>query len=136
MITVVVDPDGTRDLGLAALILAPTGVTYSSQVGGLAIQQRFAEGYLVPIGRQEDAEPFVRLFAEAFGGNPPTSGLDWGDRWLGELESLVQSVSVWSAREGWTPLEVDQERLAELTEGWIPIQSFLGPGLLLFKNSD
>jgi Family of unknown function (DUF6210) len=136
MITVVLDPDGTRDVGLTALILAPTGVTYSSQVGGFATQQRFAEGYLVPIGCQEDAMPFVRLFAEAFGGNPPPSGLDWGDRWLGELESLVQSASLWSAREGWKPLKLDRERLAELTEGWIPVQSSLGPGLLLFKNSD
>ena len=66
----------------------------------------------------------------------PLPGLDWGNRWLDELESLVRAASLWSTREGWTPLRLDRERLAELTEGWVPIGSSLGPGQLLLKNSD
>jgi Family of unknown function (DUF6210) len=149
------DPDGSLDaagaFGLLALIPAPTGVVYAHQCAGHRTVVREAEGFLIPVGGLGAADafvgagPLVAFFARAFRGNPPDPQRPqdgtWSEAHLRELTALVGAIPCWltpRAIEGSRRLflELDTDRLAELTGGWIPVLTPHGPGVLLFPNSD
>ena len=123
------------------VVHAATGVTYLHQAGGVECQQRKVEGYLVPVGDEQDATPFRDLFAVKFRGNPPPLAHNaWADDAISELASLVARVPFWLSQPDGTSerttLEIDRNHLDDLTEAWVPVITAQGRGVLLFKNSD
>jgi hypothetical protein len=146
-----VDPDGTQEFGSLVIVVAPTCVVYAHQCGGLACELRELEGFAVPVGGPSAARPLRTFFHQTFHGNPPVPGHNttarlgpwWTDAQIGELQALVEQIAFWKtyAPESGTDdertfLKLDLERLEELTEAWIPVQTAYGSGVLIFANSD
>jgi len=133
------NPDGIRDFGLLLLVETSHGVRYEHQVAGYACDQRVARGFLIPLGPPAFADPLVEFFARSFRGNPPLSGwLAWAQDQRDTCADLVSKVQVLDQRaaEKWVRLAVDYSRGGAVTEGWIPVLTPYGPGVLLFRNSD
>jgi hypothetical protein len=137
------DPDGTQEFGVYVVVLAPTGVMYAHQCAGYLNDLCEAEGFLVPLGGTQAAQKLESFFRR-FKGNPPRghSGSAWESRDLQELATIVSEIVFWrTVRDGDGTderlfLEVDYERVADLTEGWIPVKTPYGRGIVLHKNSD
>jgi hypothetical protein len=59
---------------------------------------------------------------------------------LSVLRQLLGKIHVWrtdaDGRDEKGILELDANRLSELTEGWIPVRSPFGPAILCFRNCD
>jgi hypothetical protein len=142
ILTVVIDPDGTQDLGLYVLVSAPTGIVYEIQCAGTRLEQRRQEGYLVPVGDARAAIPFRDFFARSFRGNPPpAAGSTWTRELLDELSTLVREVPFWvrsaDGSDSKVGLELDRPSgIDAITEAWVPVMTPVGNGILLFKNSD
>jgi Family of unknown function (DUF6210) len=143
------DPDGTWTPDwMMVVVAAPTGVFYEQQCAGVATQRRELEGFLVPIGgfklRPEagriDPDEFTAVFHDR-------RACVWGeardrlpaDR-LVQLRELVGSVPFWAYGDGGeevrAPLELDESRLAELAEAWVPVRTANGAGVLVWNNCD
>jgi hypothetical protein len=133
---VFIDPD--RSLSTLAVVAeAPTGVLYGARCAGLASAVRWTEGYLVPLGMFGDATAQLRASFHvahdcAYGCVPDTqrevnpanmSGLP-----LDRLEPLRLAVqSIWH-------VELDENRLWELVESWVPVFLRGAPGILVWPN--
>ncbi|MFF4568960.1 DUF6210 family protein [Streptomyces sp. NPDC001410] len=134
------DPDGSgTDQGWAFLIVAAkTGVVYEVQGGGVGCVQYAQEGYLIPLfGRGLDEE-----LKEIFVGELKGQGarqLDWPVELLDRLRGAVAFHVYGSANRDDlfpTPLALDETRLAEVDEAWVPVVTPDGPGVLVWENSD
>ncbi|HEX8033201.1 MAG TPA: DUF6210 family protein [Ktedonobacterales bacterium] len=147
------DPDGTQtqEFGALVVVAVPTGVIYAHQCAGLATEERELEGFAVPIGGPSAARPLRTFFDQTFHGNPPVPGNTrntmlgprWTDAQLEELQALVEQIPFWKTyspdsgmEDDRAFLKLDLERLEELTEAWIPVQTAYGRGVLIFANSD
>ncbi len=128
--------------GVALIIAAPTGVTYSNQVGGHACLQPTYEGALLPVNPDRDPDG-------------PRSDLETA---LGEAllnqgfldDALADAVDAILARFYATAgLTVDRTRLRESTEAWVHVIAReaeggaygesrypAGRGVLTWLNSD
>lgn len=138
---VAIDPDGTQDWGLFVILDARTSTMYEVQCGGPSTLQRSAEGLLVPVGDAIAARPLREFFADAFRGNPPPAGgSEWSEAQLDEVAGIVGRVPYWSRRDDGSDrrsmLKLNRERVSEMTEAWIPVETSDGAGILIFKNSD
>ncbi|MFC5751060.1 DUF6210 family protein [Actinomadura rugatobispora] len=142
------DPDGTLGDWLAVVVRAATGVVYEQEYGGTARRQGAVEGYLVQVGTRdpgtgrESLRELRALFRRetagggAFGDPPgrPSAAYE-------RLCSAVASVNFWAsspvpdgeARR--SPLAVDEERLRELDDAWVPVRTPDGPGVLLWNGA-
>lgn len=137
--TIFLDPDGTRDFGLLLVVETSQGVRYEHEVAGHACEERVVQGFVIPLGPTSAADPLIDFFARTFRGNPPPGGWPaWAQDQRDFCADLVSKVQVWDEREAdkWVPLAVDSSRGSEVTEGWIPVLTSYGPGVLLFRNSD
>ncbi|MFD5463770.1 DUF6210 family protein [Kitasatospora sp. NPDC127059] len=137
---VFLDPvsSGTGLGWMFVIVAAPTGVVYQNQGGGLRCAQYEQEGYLIPLlGRRLDDELraiFVRELKKQ-----GSSGLDWPADLLDRLRAAVGfSVSSSDNRDDAlpTPLVLDESRLAQADEAWVPVLTPDGPGILVWENSD
>jgi hypothetical protein len=138
---VFLNPDGTEELGLNVIIEAQTGVTYGHQCGGYSTEVKTAEGFLIPLGGTEIAEHLARFFRDEFRGYPRTPDTDWTPERINRLCDMVSEIPCWltTAEPGEdrrVVLELDKNRFGDCTEGWIPVLTAYGPGVLVFKNSD
>jgi len=145
---VYLDPDGTLPEWIAIIVRRETDVIYGTQCAGVATEQRFVEGYLVPVGGSKydvdegkiEVQPFVDVFHES-------GDCKWA--WTGRtlplerralLSTLVESVPYWHSRldgdDQKDRLRIDTTRLEQLAEAWIPVQTPDGPGVLLYRNCD
>jgi hypothetical protein len=137
---VFLDPDGTgADQGwLFVIVAAPTGVVYRNQGGGIRCVPYEREGYLLPVlGRDPAAEPRA-VFADerAVRGIPVR---EWPGDLLGRLREAVAVPVYGSANRDElfpAPLALDESRLAEADEAWVPVLTPDGPGVLVWENSD
>ena len=124
---------------MAVLVEAHTGVTYSHQTGGVACIPRQSEGYYVPVFDQNAYDTLRSMFEVALEG-AGTSGRDV--RWDGPLlERLREAVALirMDASTGASAdvrLVLDESRLPEIDEAWVPVISPDGPGTLIWENSD
>ncbi|WP_084473720.1 DUF6210 family protein [Deinococcus ficus] len=138
---VFLDPDGSQGAGVVVVVQAPTGVIYASQVGGGANEERCVEGFAIPLFAPQHLAALVSFFGR-YGGNPPSSEAScarWQDRNLQALAEIVGQMPLWhTSRTKDEPafLEFDRARLPELTEGWIPVITPYGPGILMHQNGD
>jgi hypothetical protein len=109
-------------------------------VRGARNEIRRTEGYLVDVG---PASSCKRL-REWFRLNHPGGLFDavGNPQFREELSALVNDVKVWVETEAESfdvvprSLELDESRLDELLEAWIPVTSPLGTGILIHKNRD
>jgi hypothetical protein len=133
---VFLDPDGTiGDFGLLLVVRASTGVTYAHQCGGLATEIQKAEGFPVPLHPQDQAG--LKAFFDRYHGNPP---MVWEKDELKELARIVACIHAFRTTadddDTRANLTLDDGRIEELTEGWVPVISPMGAGVLVFQNSD
>jgi hypothetical protein len=141
-------------LGLGLIILAPTGVRYSNQVGGHSCLQPAVEGLFVPLRNDLGLAPVTLLGPEPeltayftgskHGGSGATSGLDRSDA------DVITRILANHRLD--TVLQVAIDRLADSCEAWVhvrvladdlepsPVFSGFGPypraGILTWGNSD
>jgi hypothetical protein len=135
---VFLNPDGTQDFGLLAIVASTTGIIYAHQCGGYNNELRKLEGFAVPLGIYAENK-LVNFFRKKYRGYPPTE-MSVTD--LEELAHIVSQIPFWKTSEHDSSedkskyIELDVNRSHELTEGWLPIRTIYGLGVLLFKNSD
>lgn len=137
---VFLDPDGTgTDQGwMFVVVAAPTGVVYQNQGGGYGCIPYEQEGYLIPVfGRGLDDE-LKQIFVRELKGWG-SRGLDWPEELLARFRRAVAVHVYGSANrdDTWpSPLVLDESRLAEADEAWVPVLTPDGPGFLAWENSD
>lgn len=138
---VFLDPDGSQGAGLVVVVQAPTGVVYASQVGGYDNEEREVEGFAVPLFNPHHLNA-LELFFSRYSGNSPYLGTPykgWQERDLQALAEIIGRIPLWqTSRDKDEPayLEFDSARLEELTEGWVPILTPYGLGILIHSNCD
>jgi hypothetical protein len=136
-----IDPDGFLDHDwMAVIVRAETGVSYRQQCGGTACRQGTVEGYLVPVFSRAAYAALTGLFEGTLQG----AGA-WNWRWPDELLTVLREAvalvrmppSAWSDfPDESQPLLLDESRLDEADEAWIPVTCADGPGVLTWPNSD
>ncbi|NUP09165.1 MAG: hypothetical protein HOW73_24200 [Polyangiaceae bacterium] len=147
---VILDPDGTwLPKWLVVVVRAATGVVYHQQCCGVVCDQRRVQGFLVPLGGLKlgadagmiDPAEFEAVFHEG-------EACVWGAAnnalpaaRLAQLRQLVLSVPYWTAgsdgeTEACRGIELDDSRLEQLTEAWVPVLTPDGPGILMWSNCD
>jgi hypothetical protein len=154
---VFLDPDGTAGPvapWMYVVVEKQTGVVYQQQFGGNVTRFGQVEGYLVPVHAPEALEELRDLFERTFRG-AGTWDYDWsgsatepGHRGaplpsdpLRRLRDAVRRIPFWTTNcdgdaEQRDLLKVDEDRLAEVDEAWVPVLTPAGPGVLLWPNSD
>lgn len=143
---VFLDADGTSPAWLGVVVQRDEGMVYGTQCAGLSTEMRYAQGYYVPAGgwKYEVDEGAVEIgtFTEVF---HQEGACQWGWRGadlpaerLRRLRALVAELPWWGGMGGERTgrLELDEGRLGEVAEAWIPVVSPAGPGVLLYKNCD
>jgi hypothetical protein len=132
------DADETADERLHVVVAAGTGVFYQQQYGGTACRQGQVEGYLVPVSAADALAALRELFEQDLAGIG-TWNYRWPDEERERLARIVGGVTYWEC-DGYTEerraLRLDESRLAEVDEAWVPVLTPDGPGVLVWSNSD
>lgn len=132
---------------MSVVVAAPTGVVYEQQCGGVSSELCKLEGYLVPLGgamREAgagmiDPAKFTQVFHHGEHCVYGECGAPLEADRLQRLRRLVADIPFWTtdgAKDIRQNLSLDEARLAELAEAWVPVQTPDGPGVLLWKNCD
>jgi hypothetical protein len=142
-IVVDLDPDGTWRPWAAVVIEVLTGVSYSQQCACVANEERFVEGYLVPLDgllRDPDDGRLDPLSLTGPFHGPRGRPAELDAEVFGRFAALVSNLAFWyrdaegkTHREG---LELDRSREPEIAEGWAPVRTPIGPGILVWTNCD
>lgn len=105
------------------LIEAPTGVVYEMQCGGLRCELREAEGFLVPTYR---SAPDI----QTVGDEPDINKHQLAKikECCSDLEIMISDVHV--------STEIDESRMDEWLEAWIPARIGTFRGYFVWNNSD
>jgi hypothetical protein len=127
--------------GTYVIVEAPTGIVYQTQVGGHACDQKTLEGFLLPChpADHDDTRTLENFFHETFRGFPPiTRGREWNPSDLHKLREIVSQfiVGCAEAESAYSHLTFDDSRSSQATEGWLPVLTPWGPGILVHENSD
>ncbi len=146
---VFLDPDGTFGRWLGVVVRQATGVVYEQQCACVTNDARLVEGFYVPLGGAGfvlvDGIDFVGLTEVFHRGSScdssPRIGTNLTVARLERLQSVVGSIACWSTtlpgkQDHRVRLQVDTARLAEVAEAWVPVETPLGPGVLLYQNCD
>ena len=85
----------------------------------------------------------ITWFWKNFHGHSYITATSWSQIQIAELGEIVSFVACWLTNEDESEkndarlfLSFDEKRLAECTEGWIPVHSPYGSGILIFDNCD
>ncbi|USX52761.1 DUF6210 family protein [Lentzea sp. HUAS12] len=136
---VFLDPDGSMgEDWLYVVIEAKTGVVYQQQYGGTACRHGAVEGFLVPLFGPDGLDALRELFETHFRGAGVQSH-EWSDDELARLREGVAMIACWAcdgSEEELTVLRLDERRMREADEAWIPVVTPDGPGILVWCNSD
>jgi Family of unknown function (DUF6210) len=145
---VYLDPDGTLTEWIAIVIRRETGVVYGTQCAGVATEQRFIEGYLIPVaGAKYDVDegnievgPFRALFHDQDACKWSWSGRALPSERLALLKNLLETIPYWCCNldgdDQKHRIRIDEACVEEIAEAWIPVHTPDGPGVLLFQNCD
>lgn len=132
---VFIDPDGTAGDWAHVVVEAPTGVFYQQEYGGTSRRQGQTEGYLVPMsGTSGEIEAVAAVFEPFRGGG--AGGHVWEGAQLDALRAAVGAVRFWACdgnAERPHPLRLDESRLPEADDAWLPVHTPDGPGLLVWS---
>lgn len=142
------DPVQTWDPNwLIVIIQGPTGVVYLQQCGGTSTIQTATEGYLVPLdgrrigtaGRRLDTVELTALFHLGKGCDWSIKGTTMEPGKLERLKTLVEDLVFWietGSGDSREHMALDEARLDQLVEAWVPVKTPLGPGVLVWANCD
>jgi len=109
VVSVFLDPDGTLEPWLAAVIRKGTGVVYATQCAGVSTEQRLVEGYVVLLGGRKyhaadekiDLSSLTDIFHQGEACMWHWRGNDLPPERLQKLKLLVQQILYWrSGAEG------------------------------------
>ncbi|QNP73805.1 hypothetical protein IAG44_33000 [Streptomyces roseirectus] len=133
------DPEGSDTGWVCVIVAAPTGVVYEAQGGGHACVPYEQEGYLIPLFVSDADSDLRTLFARAPKGRG-APGRIWQPALLDRLRTAVSDLYLYASanRDDTWPaqLVLDEARLAEADEAWVPVLTPDGPGTLVWANSD
>lgn len=132
------NPDGTQKSGCYVAVLCSTGVIYAHQCAGFLTDVKEAEGFLIPLSSTAGSA-LSQWFWKKFHGNSYEPAAEWNGNTLLELKELVSQVVCWWTEQDEAArlfLEFDDTRLCDCTEGWVPVHTPYGPGILIFDNCD
>ncbi|MEU1540773.1 DUF6210 family protein [Actinacidiphila glaucinigra] len=136
---VFLDPDGTgADDWLYAVVEARTGVVYQQQYGGTACRQGQVEGFLVPLFGPDGLTALRELFEKHFRG-AGTRNHAWPDEERDRLRGAVGAIHYWASdgtSEQPHALRLDESRIRDADEAWVPVITPDGPAVLVWFNSD
>jgi hypothetical protein len=146
---VYIDPDGTLPDWLIVVTRRKTGIVYGTQCAGVAVEHRFVEGYVVPLGGSRfdvdegliELDPFRDVFHRQENCQWSWTGAALPPDRLEALRSLIKAIPYWRCEVAGPaaskfPLRIDEARIDEIAEAWIPVETPDGPGVLLYKNCD
>lgn len=136
---VFLDPDGTWDDDWMYVVIEErTGVVYQTQYGGTACRKGEVEGFLVPVTARPALAALRELFEVEFRGSG-TWRHAWSDDERERLRRIVSGVGYWMS-DGTTDTpqhtRLDESRMDDVDEAWVPVLTPDGPGMLLWFNSD
>ncbi|MGW4233449.1 DUF6210 family protein [Streptomyces sp. NPDC004980] len=121
------------------VVAAPTGVVYQTQGGGTGCIPYEQEGYLLPLYGTGLDDGLNELFVGDLEGGG-SRRFDRPQDLLDRLRQEVAALHVYGSAnrdETWpAPLALDESRLAETDEAWVPVLTPDGPGFLAWQNSD
>jgi Family of unknown function (DUF6210) len=125
---------------LYLVVARHTGVKYFQQYGGLLCRQAEEEGFLVPVTAPATLNAFHALFKGELAGLGRIAANE-RDRILTEavpyLRDVLRSIEYpGEYTEAAAHIVLDEERLSELDEAWVPVKTPDGPGYLAWVNSD
>lgn len=134
---VFLDPDGTLGGGwIFVVVAANTGVVYQNEYGGADLRTGRMEGFLVPLTPGNTLVALRGLFDETFGSSG-TWLYPWPVRERDRLREIISGIRYW-AGDGEVDLpydlELDEDRIREVHEAWIPVITPDGPGVLMWRN--
>jgi hypothetical protein len=136
---VFLDPDGISGGGwLHVVVEAKTGVFYQQQYGGTACRQGRVEGFLVPLFGPDELDALRELFEKDFRG-AGTWNYAWSDDERDRLREIIGAIPYWvcdGTTEELRGLRLDESRVGEVDEAWVPVLTPDGPGVLVWFNSD
>lgn len=138
-----IDPDGTFDNWIYLLVENQTNIVYSSQCNGTDNEIRYLEGFLIPIGgdvydvgmnQKIDIDRFVNIFKKK-------SKFQTNNFNIEELKKIIENITIWYSEEidgndVRNYLMLNESRINEAVEAWIPVLTPWGDGVLVWKNSD
>jgi hypothetical protein len=140
------DQDGTAGAWLAVVVRRETGVVYGNQCAGVSCLQWRVEGYLVPLSgwKREDGGKIDFDLLNGVFHEGDTCRYDWTGRnlpveRLEKLNELIGELSYWrssSRHPDKYAIHVDMDRIDEIAEAWIPVETPDGPGVLIYENCD
>ena len=144
---VFLDPDGTGGDIFGVIVRRATGVAYGTQCAGLRADERYLEGYFVPIsGLMFDAEDgridVAELRSVFHAGDTCLHGSNEFDpsKHIGALQQAVSKIPFWfidtKGETHRSQLQLDMSRVAEAVEGWVPVLIPRGTGVLVWPNCD
>jgi Family of unknown function (DUF6210) len=138
-----IDPDGFIGHDwMAVIVHARTGISYRHQYGGTACRHGTVEGYLVPVFHRAAYPRLRALFEETLRG-AGTWNWAWPQDLLAELRVTAAMIGMPASTVTGTgtaaqtqPLVLDESRMGELDEAWVPVLCADGPAVLIWPNSD
>lgn len=132
--------DDSARLGLLLIVEYPTGVEYGNQCAGYTNQEMRAEGFLIPLGDHNKERELYNFFWTEFRGNCYVPYNEWTAERTGKLSDIIREIACWYTEFGKVgklqSLKLDERRMDECVEAWIPVISPYGKGILTLMNSD
>ena len=147
LIRVFLDPDGSGGDVLGVIVQCATGVAYGTQCEGLGTDERYMEGYFVPVSGlmfdAEDGRIDIETLRSVFHIGDTclhgSNGFDPADH-VAALRHAVSKIPFWYTDAGGelrrAQLELDTSRLGEAVEAWVPVITPQGRAVLVWPNCD
>lgn len=139
MRSVTIDPDGTNGVYLGVIIQFPTGVMYEQQCAGTRCEQRAIEGYFVPLGGARFEVDKGRIASAelhgVFHSGDGCLGVLVPER-LAQLRLAVEAITYWTSTNQRHFLQLDEGKIDQVVEAWIPVLTPDGFGVLTWPNCD
>jgi hypothetical protein len=147
LIRVFLDPDGSGGDAFGVIVQHATGVAYGTQCEGLRTDERYMEGYFVPVSglmfNAEDGRINVEVLRSVFHvGDTCLHGSDdfKPTDHVAALRDAVSKIPFWYTDAGGemrrSQLELDTSRLDEAVEAWVPVITPQGRAVLIWPNCD
>jgi hypothetical protein len=145
---VFLDPDGSGGDIFGVIVQRATGVAYGTQCEGIMTDERYMEGFFVPISGElydsHDGRINVETLRSVFHvGDVCLHGKNDGfdpSAYVGGLRHAISRIPFWYIdAKGETQrvrLELDASRVDKAVEAWVPVLTPQGPGILVWPNCD
>lgn len=97
------------------------------------------EGYIIPLGQHDIEDELFDFFMKEFKGHGYYPEIKWTKKRIYILSDILEKIEVFQTSKNTCEslkFQLDNTRLRECIEAWIPIKTKLNKGILTLKNSD